>query len=84
MKKRVYQENQKVTWDKVIQQQEPYKDTRDRSWSEPEKKHKSMDQGTRKLMTMHKWLHPRDVIDRLYVSKKEEGRGLVTTEDSVD
>ena len=36
---------------------------------------KQMDQRTRKLMTMHKALHPRDDIDRLYVSRKEEGRG---------
>ena len=29
---------------------------------------KQMDQGTRKLITMHKALHPRDDVDRLYVS----------------
>ena len=45
---------------------------------------KQMDQRTRKLMTMHKALHPRDDIDRLYVSKKERGRGLTSIEDSVD
>ena len=45
---------------------------------------KQMDQITRKLMTMHKALHPRDDIDRLYVSRKEGGRGLVSTGDSVD
>ena len=39
-----------------------------------------MDQRTRKLMTMHKALHSRDDVDRLYVSRKEAGRGL----DSVD
>ena len=33
---------------------------------------KQMDQRTRKLMTMHKPLHPRDDVDRLYVSRKEE------------
>ena len=43
-----------------------------------------MDQRTRKLMTMHKLLHPRDDVDRLYVSRKEGGRGLASTEDSVD
>ena len=37
---------------------------------------KQMDQRTRKLMTMHKLLHPRDDVDRLYVSRKEERRGL--------
>ena len=33
---------------------------------------------------MHKALHPRDDIDRLYVTRKEEGRGLASIEDSVD
>ena len=35
-------------------------------------------------MTMHKALHPRDDVDRSYVSRKEEGRGLASFEDSVD
>ena len=35
-------------------------------------------------MTMHKALRPRDDVDRLYVSKKEGGRGLASFEDSVD
>ena len=43
-----------------------------------------MDQRTRKLMTMHKALHPRDGVDRRYVSRKEGGRGLASIEDSVD
>ena len=45
---------------------------------------KQMDQRTRKLMTMHKALHPRDDVDRLYVSKKDGERGLASIEDSVD
>ena len=45
---------------------------------------KQMDQRTRKLMTMHKALHPRDDVDRLYVSRKEGGKGLASTEDNVD
>ena len=45
---------------------------------------KQIDQRTRKLMTMHKALHPRDDVDRLYVSRKEEGRGLASIKDSVD
>ena len=45
---------------------------------------RKMDQRTRKLMTMHKALHPRDDVDRLYVSRKEGGRGLASIEDSVD
>ena len=43
-----------------------------------------MDQRTRKLMTMHKALYPRDDVDRLYVSRKEGGRGLASIEDTVD
>ena len=35
-------------------------------------------------MTMHKALYPSDDVDRLYVSRKEGGSGLATTEDSVD
>ena len=42
-----------------------------------------MDQRTRKLMTMHTALHPRDDIDRLYISRKG-GKGLASIEDSVD
>ena len=33
-----------------------------------------------KLMTMHKALHPRDDVDRLYVSRKKGGRGLASIE----
>ena len=33
---------------------------------------------------MHKALHPRDNVDRLYASRKEGGRGLANIEDSVD
>ena len=43
-----------------------------------------MNQRTRKLMTMHKALHPRHDVERLYVSRKEGGRGLANIEDSVD
>ena len=35
-------------------------------------------------MTMHKALHPRDDVNRLYVSRKEGGRGLASIEDSID
>ena len=45
---------------------------------------RQMDQRTRKLMTMHKALHPRDDVDRLYVPRKEGGRGLASIEESVD
>ena len=35
-------------------------------------------------MNMHKALHPRDDVDRLYVSRKEGGRGFASIEDTVD
>ena len=35
-------------------------------------------------MTMHNALHPRDNVDRLYVFRKEGGKGLASIEDSVD
>ena len=44
---------------------------------------KLMDQRTRKLMSMHKALHSRDDVDRLYVSRKEGRRGL-TIENNVN
>ena len=34
-------------------------------------------------MTMHKASHPRDDVDRLYVSRKEGARGLANIEDNV-
>ena len=43
-----------------------------------------MDTRTRKLMTMHKALPLGDDIDRLYESRKEEGRWLASTEDCVE
>ena len=51
-------------------------------WTRDELKH--MDQRTRKLMTMYNALHPRDDVDRLYVSRKEGGRRLASIEDTVD
>ena len=35
-------------------------------------------------MTMHKALHSSDDVDRLYVSRKEGGRGHTSIENSVD
>ena len=43
-----------------------------------------MDQRTRKLVTMHKALHLRDYVDRLYVPRKEEGREFASIQDGVD
>ena len=45
---------------------------------------KQMDQRIRKLMTMHKALHPRDDVNRLYVPRKVGGKGLAGIEDAVD
>ena len=33
---------------------------------------------------MHKALHPRDDVDRLYVSRKEGGSGLASIQDNID
>ena len=43
-----------------------------------------MGRGTRKPMTMQKALHPRDDVDRLYVSRKGGGRGLANIGDSIN
>ena len=43
-----------------------------------------MDQKLRKRMTMNKVLHLRDDVDKLYVSRREEERGLTIIEDNVD
>ena len=43
-----------------------------------------MDLGTRKVMTMHKALYPRDDVEIQYIPRKEGGRGLASIEDSVD
>ena len=45
---------------------------------------KQMDKRIRKLKTIHKALHPRDDVDRLYVSRKEGGRRLASIENSID
>ena len=44
---------------------------------------KQIDQRTRKLMTLHKALHPRDYFKSLYVSRMEGRSGLAST-DHVD
>ena len=33
---------------------------------------------------MHKALHPRDDMDRLFVQRKEGGRGLTSNQDGID
>ena len=44
---------------------------------------KELDWKTRKLLTMNKGLHPKSGVDRLYVSRKAGGRGLVSCESTV-
>ena len=41
---------------------------------------KELDRKTRTLLTMHKGFHPKCDVDRLYVSRKEGGRGLMSCE----
>ena len=50
-------------------------------WSKNELQ--EMDRKTRKFMTMNKELHPRSDVARLYVSRKNGGRGLIGCENSV-
>lgn len=45
---------------------------------------RSIDQKTRKHMTIHKSLHPRANTERLYITRKEGGRGLLSIEDCVN
>ena len=44
---------------------------------------KELDRKTRKLLTIHKGLHPKTDVDRLYVSRKEGGRGLMSCESTI-
>ena len=44
---------------------------------------KELDRKTRKFLTMHKGLHPKSDVNRLYVSRKEGGRGLVSCESTI-
>ena len=46
--------------------------------------HRHMDYSTRNLMSMHKALHPRIYIDRLFVTRHRRGRELGSIEDCVD
>ena len=43
-----------------------------------------MEQRIRKLLTMYKVLHPREIIEKLYMSRKEGGRDLISIEDNVN
>ena len=45
---------------------------------------KEIDRDTRKMMNMYRALNPRDSVARLYLPRKEGGRGLVAIEDCVE
>ena len=52
------------------------------SWSKSELQ--AADRNTRKLFTIYGALHPKSHVDRLYISRKEGGRGLISIEDCVE
>ena len=41
---------------------------------------KDVDRKSRKTMTMYETLHPKSGVDRLYIKRKEGGRGLMRVE----
>ena len=51
-------------------------------WTKEEVQH--LDRKTRKLLTMHGGLHPKSSVDRLYIPRKEGGRGLLNVEDVIN
>ena len=50
-------------------------------WKESELK--SIDGKTRKMLTMYGAMHPKSDVDRLYIKRKEGGRGLSSVEYAV-
>ena len=52
------------------------------SWSKSELQ--AIDRKTRKFFTIYGVLHPKVDVDRLYISIKERGRCLISTEDCVE
>ena len=52
------------------------------SWRKSELQ--AIDRKTRKLFTIHGALHPKSEIDRLYIPRREEGKGLISIEDCVE
>ena len=50
-------------------------------WKESELK--DVDRKSRKTMTMYGALHPKSNVDRLYIKRKEGGRGLMSVEGCV-
>ena len=52
------------------------------SWRKSELQ--AIDRKTRKLFTIYGGLHPKSDVDRLYIPRKEGGRGLISIEDCVE
>ena len=52
------------------------------SWRKSEMQ--AIDRETRKLFTIYGALHPKSDVDRLYIPRKEGGRGLISIEDCVE
>ena len=44
----------------------------------------AIDRKIRKLLTIYEALHPKSDVDRLYIPRKEGGRGLISIEDCVE
>ena len=44
----------------------------------------AIDRKTRKLLTIYGALHPKSDVDRLYIPRKEGGRGLISIKDCVE
>ena len=43
-----------------------------------------IDRKTRRLFTIYGAFHPKSIVDRLYIPRKEGGRGLISIEDCVE
>ena len=52
------------------------------SWRKSELQ--AIDRNTRNLFTMYGALHPKSDVDRLYIPRKEGGRGFISIEDCVE
>ena len=52
------------------------------SWRKSELQ--AIDRKTRKLLTIYGVLHPKSDVDRLYIPRKEGGRGLISIDDCVE
>ena len=52
------------------------------SWRKSELQ--AIDRKTRKLFTIYGALNPKSDVDRLYIPRKERGRGLISIDDCVE